>query len=380
MRGTPEELAAFSAEWDQPEPMKRGNGEIGWYYAESTPVETKRDGDRLTFHLTGLRPGKLRVVSRFKRGGKPISHVYSRREPNEDDVVFEVDLSESRGDLVITNRRQPAKAFWGPASPTGISLGIALEPAKAVYQIGDVVHVKLYLQNSGQREQSLAVPRRGILEKLGMDIDLRDLQGQRLRWNRGGSYSEGVRGLVSGASIVRIAPGESWELTDAALLLGGSGPAIDVVAKLDVKPGQTCRLMLMLATYPPSLIEPTIKAGPLASDTIEFQVEAAGADRSSPAPADRGPIAKSADSSRTAILRLDARPHRRRARSKRDTPRRGAKPCAEIEQAAQAGQPGRGRASLGCLDFLAGPTVAGLSPGNSVLRTAAGLVVAGDGV
>ena len=106
--------------------------------------------------------------------------------------------------------------------------------------------MKLYLQNSGQREQSLAVPRRGIIEKLGMDIDLRDLQGQRLRWNRGGSYSEEVKGLVSGASTVRIAPGESWELTDAALLLGGSGPAIDVVAKLDVKPGQTCRLMLML--------------------------------------------------------------------------------------------------------------------------------------
>ena len=121
-----------------------------------------------------------------------------------------------------------------------------MEPAKAVYQIGDVVHVKLYLQNSGQREQSLAVPRRGIIEKLGMDIDLRDLQGQRLRWNRGGGYSEGVKGLVSGASTIRIAPGEAWELTDAALLLGGSGPAIDVVAKLDVKPGQTCRLMLML--------------------------------------------------------------------------------------------------------------------------------------
>ena len=67
VRGTPEELAAFSAEWDQPEPMKRGNGEIGWYYAESKPLETKRDGDKLTFHLTGLRPGKLRIVPASNR-------------------------------------------------------------------------------------------------------------------------------------------------------------------------------------------------------------------------------------------------------------------------------------------------------------------------
>jgi beta-lactamase regulating signal transducer with metallopeptidase domain len=281
--GTPEELAAFSAEWDQPEPMKRGNGEIGWHYAESKRLETKRDGDKLTFHLRDLRPAKLRIVSRFKKGGKPTSHVYSRRDPNEDDVVFEVELTESRGDLVITSRRQPAKAFWGPVSPKGIALGIALEPAKAVYQIGDVVHVKLYLQNSGQREQSFAVPRIGIIEKFRMDIDLRDLQSQRLRWNWGGSYSEEVKGLVSGAFAARIPPGESWELADAALLLGGSGPAIDVVAKLDVKPGQTCRLMLMLGTYSYARDD---EAGPLASDTVEFRVEAAGADRSSRAPAD----------------------------------------------------------------------------------------------
>jgi hypothetical protein len=107
IRGTPAELAAFSAEWDQPEPMKRGNREIGWHYAESAKLETQVDGDKLTFHLSSLRPGKLRIVSRFKTGGKPVSHVYSRREPNEDDVVFEVDLTDSRDDLVVTS--QPPK-------------------------------------------------------------------------------------------------------------------------------------------------------------------------------------------------------------------------------------------------------------------------------
>jgi hypothetical protein len=105
IRGTPEELAAFDAEWDQPAPMKRGNGETEWEYAVSAKLETVRDGEKLKFQLTDLRPGKLRIVSRFKRGGKPVSHTYSRREPNEDDVVFEIDLQEGRDDLVVTNKK-----------------------------------------------------------------------------------------------------------------------------------------------------------------------------------------------------------------------------------------------------------------------------------
>ena len=104
VRGTQQELAAFSAEWDQPEPMLRGDGEVGWHYAESKPLEIRREGGKLTFDLGQLRPGKLRIVSRFERGGKPVSHMYSRREPNEDDVVFEIDLTESRDDLVLRNK------------------------------------------------------------------------------------------------------------------------------------------------------------------------------------------------------------------------------------------------------------------------------------
>src|SRR4029077_476788 len=95
---------AFAAEWDQPEPMKGAGGRI-WYYAVSQRLETTRAGDKLHFHLAGLRPGNVRIVSRFQPGGKPISHTYSRREPNEDDVVFEVELTESRNDLVVTNRK-----------------------------------------------------------------------------------------------------------------------------------------------------------------------------------------------------------------------------------------------------------------------------------
>lgn len=108
VRGTPEELAAFAAEWDQPEPMKRGNGEIAWYYAESKKLETRRVGDHLVFRITGLHPGTLRIVSRFE-GGKPTSHTYSRRDPTADDVVFETPLKESRSDLILTNKKPDGK-------------------------------------------------------------------------------------------------------------------------------------------------------------------------------------------------------------------------------------------------------------------------------
>jgi len=109
IRGTPQELAAFAAEWDQPAPMKRGNGQTAWEYAASEKLEIQRDGDKLTFHLTGLRPGKLRIVSRFKQGGKPVSHTYSKREPTADDVVFEIDLQDTRDDLVVDSKGNASK-------------------------------------------------------------------------------------------------------------------------------------------------------------------------------------------------------------------------------------------------------------------------------
>jgi hypothetical protein len=104
IRGTPAELDAFAAEWDQPYAMKWNNGKSSWDYVRSQPLKIKRDGNRLTFHLVGLSPGKLRIVSRFKKGGKPISHEYAKRVPNEDDVVFEIQLNQSRNDLVITSQ------------------------------------------------------------------------------------------------------------------------------------------------------------------------------------------------------------------------------------------------------------------------------------
>ncbi len=104
IHGTKEELDNFAAEWDQPESMLRGDGTVGWRYAESKRLKTARDGDKLTFHLTGLRPGRLRIVSNFIPGKKSTQHVYTRREPSDGDVVFEVTLTRSRDDLIVTSR------------------------------------------------------------------------------------------------------------------------------------------------------------------------------------------------------------------------------------------------------------------------------------
>jgi hypothetical protein len=102
IRGTAEELQRFAAEWDQPFAMKTENPDATWDYAVSSPLETKRDGDKLTFHLTGLTPGRLRIVANFGPTPHQISHTYSRRDPKEGDTVVEIELKESINNLVVT--------------------------------------------------------------------------------------------------------------------------------------------------------------------------------------------------------------------------------------------------------------------------------------
>jgi hypothetical protein len=109
IRGTPAELDRFQAEWDQPFEMKTANPAAAAPYAVSEKLETKRDGNKLTFHLIGLRAGKLRVIANFGRPANTVSHIYGRRDPKPGDVVVEVDLKESIADLVITPAgRMPA--------------------------------------------------------------------------------------------------------------------------------------------------------------------------------------------------------------------------------------------------------------------------------
>ena len=102
VRGTADELKNFAAEWDQPFELKTANPKAAWSYAISQPLETKREGDKLTFHLTGLRPGKLRIISNFSSGTHHVSHTYTRRDPSDSDVVVDIDLDRSRSNVILT--------------------------------------------------------------------------------------------------------------------------------------------------------------------------------------------------------------------------------------------------------------------------------------
>jgi hypothetical protein len=102
VHGTPEELERFAAEWDQPLDMKTASRAEPVLYAVSKKLETSRDGDKLTFHLSGLRQGKLRLISNFGPRSQPVTHVYGRREPKGNDVVVEVDVKESLSGLILT--------------------------------------------------------------------------------------------------------------------------------------------------------------------------------------------------------------------------------------------------------------------------------------
>lgn len=101
IRGTAEELKRFAAEWDQPFAMKTDNPEATWDYAVSKKLETKQEGDKLSFHLTGLTPGRLRIIANFGPPPRSVSHTYSRRDPKEGDTVVDVELKESLSNLII---------------------------------------------------------------------------------------------------------------------------------------------------------------------------------------------------------------------------------------------------------------------------------------
>ena len=166
---------------------------------------------------------------------------------------------------VTTKQPQPSAAAWGPASPNGIRLRIALEPPKSVYQLGEVVYIKLILENMRQQEQRVSFP--------DFDLDLRDREGKKMSWEWGGLHPADWKALVRGAVWGPIAPGGSLDVDKTALLLGGSGTANDVFAKLGVQPGQTCRFKLKLDLL-------WNKLAFLESNTVEFRVEAANGDRS----------------------------------------------------------------------------------------------------
>lgn len=126
--GTPEELERFAAEWDQPEEMTTDNPAATWLYAVSQQLEPMKLVDppnapkvaklpKRSFRLSGLRPGKLRIIANFGPRPHAASHTYGRRDPKEGDVVFEFDLTESVDNLVISPQSPDTPASSDDGDP-----------------------------------------------------------------------------------------------------------------------------------------------------------------------------------------------------------------------------------------------------------------------
>ena len=101
IKGTPEQLKRFAAEWDQPIPLVLSDGSTSSLYAVSKKLQATRDGDQLRFRIPDLRPGKLRIIANF--GPKPhsVAHIYARRKVGPTDELFEFELDGPRDDIVI---------------------------------------------------------------------------------------------------------------------------------------------------------------------------------------------------------------------------------------------------------------------------------------
>lgn len=102
VHGTPQQLKQFAAEWDQPFEQKTDNPQAKFLYAVSKRLKTKREGDKLTFHLMGLRPGKLRIISNFSPRPHTVAHTYGRRDPKGSDQLVEIDLSKPLTKVALT--------------------------------------------------------------------------------------------------------------------------------------------------------------------------------------------------------------------------------------------------------------------------------------
>jgi hypothetical protein len=89
----------------------RHSPRAAWLYAISQRLEPQRDRDKLTFHLTGLRPGKLRIIANFDPHPHHVSHSYTRRDPQGNDIVVEIDVKESISGLIVTpeGQKEPDK-------------------------------------------------------------------------------------------------------------------------------------------------------------------------------------------------------------------------------------------------------------------------------
>ncbi|HVA45817.1 MAG TPA: serine/threonine-protein kinase [Pirellulales bacterium] len=110
-----------------------------------------------------------------------------------------------------------ADIVWGRPAERA-QLGWRIQPKKETYRSGEVITVSLFLRNIGKAPISSAMPRTEILEKLDLDIDLRDSNAMKLPWRWGPAHKRAEE--VSGAFSVTFGPNVPYVLPPFIVAIG----------------------------------------------------------------------------------------------------------------------------------------------------------------
>jgi hypothetical protein len=132
-----------------------------------------------------------------------------------------------------------------------VQLGWRIVPKQATYASGAVFTVTLFLRNAGREAIHVASPNTEVLEKLGLELALRDADGEKLPWKWGPAHADGEILTVSGAIATTLAPGVPFQLPSLDIAIGTRGQSDaprTTMAYLDVRPGQTARLTFKLSS------------------------------------------------------------------------------------------------------------------------------------
>lgn len=174
-----------------------------------------------------------------------------------------------------------ATDYEGPGEPiAALQLGYLVEPKRAVYSPREVLTAKLFLKYTGKEPGTFKAPQSEILERLGIDLVLRDAAGDKLDWQWGPAHKEPER---SGHNLVELAPGAIYQFPAIKLVvgraktLGRRNHEPTVFAYLGEKPGQTARMSFKLTSD--GSVPPAGKAM-LQSGPFGFRVERPDAKRS----------------------------------------------------------------------------------------------------
>jgi WD40 repeat protein/beta-lactamase regulating signal transducer with metallopeptidase domain len=145
-----------------------------------------------------------------------------------------------RDTKVSEEKIDPQQVAWGLADKSGLSLGAYLSPKKEKYQIGERVHLRLFVRNDGEQPVKTAWANTShpmpddftVIDEKGMPVAVR--QGRDGNWE-----VPWVSGYMSG----HLDPGEVHRLfVPYEISIGGDGSNKLVGRVIEAKPGQTLEL------------------------------------------------------------------------------------------------------------------------------------------